>query len=541
MAFFDVNQAIDKPNMLASLQQGYQFGTQQRLQREQEGRENQLRTLAPKVIDGDPDAYNQAAAIDPRAAQGYQEAGDVQLRRLQGFYRYVEEARASGNPARVSAALRAGAPFLAKLVPGKAPPTEWTPDLDEGWAQLGAKLSMLPGEQGRDGKVVGNSLIDPQTGRVIYQGPEVPVNAQLVDIPDGRGGAQKMMFDPRTRQVMPLPAPSNGQPMPASTTLPASNGQTSAGTGPLQEPSIEQAIARLEQTEGPLPENVKAQLRQQMASGNGDFTVANPGLGGNQTAQSNLPQQPSSSQFGYTPPKGPPVPSGYQMAPDGSRLIPMPGGPADKPDGGLVVTLTPAEVNQAGFPAGSVVQRKPDGTLVKTFSPTERDANGGRALPANVVNDLSKDAEKLTTITDLVGSFKPEFAGNVAGGTLENMAGRLGGERLGLATQGQADWWQQYDRLKNVVRNELFGAALTATEQAAFEAADITPNMDPTIVANNLGKQGEIVRRALDRKASVWKSQGYNPDAVINATTVRDGSRTPQDLSDDELLRELGL
>ena len=38
---------------------------------------------------------------------------------------------------------------------------------------------------------------------------------------------------------------------------------------------MEEAIATLEAQEGPIPEHVKAQLRQHMASGSGNFTVAN--------------------------------------------------------------------------------------------------------------------------------------------------------------------------------------------------------------------------------------------------------------------------
>lgn len=142
-SIYDVNAAIQKPNMLAAVQQGYVFGTQQRQQREAEADRNMLRGLAPKIIEGDPTAYAQAAAIDPQAAQTYDNAGTNQLRKLKGFVDYVDRARASGNPQAVNAALRTGAPFLSQFLGGRPPPTEWTPDMDAGWEQLKAKVAML--------------------------------------------------------------------------------------------------------------------------------------------------------------------------------------------------------------------------------------------------------------------------------------------------------------------------------------------------------------------------------------------------------------
>lgn len=242
-----------------------------------------------------------------------------------------------------------------------------------------------------------------------------------------------------------------------------------------------------------------------------------------------------------TPAPGTAPPSGYRYAADGTTLEAIPGGPADKAGGNSVSMLSPEEVAAAGFPKGSVVQRRADGSLVKVHSPTERDTNGGKALPGNVVTQLTGDAEKLNTLTDLAGTFSDEYAGNVVGGSVESLAGRLGGERLGISTKGQSEWWQQYDRYKNVIRNELFGSALTPSEQAAFEAADITPNMDPKVVRSNLKRQTDLIERVLNRRASVWEAQGYNPGAVTAATRVAPSGKPAAELSDDELKKALGL
>lgn len=163
-----------------------------------------------------------------------------------------------------------------------------------------------------------------------------------------------------------------------------------------------------------------------------------------------------------------------------------------------------------------------DGSLVPVqgYSPAPTKATAPPRLPGNVVEKLSSQADIGTNLVDLAGGFQDGFAGNAITGSLENVVGRMGGERFGVTTEGQSDWWQQYDRQKNQVRNELFGSALTPSEQAAFEQADINPRMDPARIRANLKQQDEIIRRGLSRRAEVWKQQGYDPDAISAATSV---------------------
>lgn len=134
-------------NILAGFLEGQRAGLANREYRTQQANKSRLSELAPQIMAGDPSAYSQAAAIDPKAAQGYQDAGDAQLRKLQGFIKYVDGARATGNAAAVRAALQQGAPFIQQLT-GKPAPTDWTPDMDEGWEQLKAKVSMVPDVNG---------------------------------------------------------------------------------------------------------------------------------------------------------------------------------------------------------------------------------------------------------------------------------------------------------------------------------------------------------------------------------------------------------
>ncbi|RZZ85690.1 hypothetical protein [Pseudoxanthomonas winnipegensis] len=153
----------------------------------------------------------------------------------------------------------------------------------------------------------------------------------------------------------------------------------------------------------------------------------------------------------------------------------------------------------------------------------------GKPLSAPTINKLASDAEELQNLTTLGDTFNNDFAGNGAGGQMENLLGRMGWEGgITGATPGQADWWQQYDRQKNVIRNKLFGAALTPSEQAEFDKADINPNMSAQTIRNNLANQTAIIQRGLQRQARTWQAQGYNVNALREATGLEDfgGGRT---------------
>ena len=106
-------------------------------------------------------------------------------------------------------------------------------------------------------------------------------------------------------------------------------------------------------------------------------------------------------------------------------------------------------------------------------------------------------------------------------GDAANLAGRnLSPEIVGKDVAEGATWWQGYDRYKNVIRNDLYGSALTPSEQAAFEAADITPGMDPKQVQQNLKIQKDIVQAGIQRKANAMISAGYDPATIANAYGV---------------------
>lgn len=75
-------------------------------------------------------------------------------------------------------------------------------------------------------------------------------------------------------------------------------------------------------------------------------------------------------------------------------------------------------------------------------------------------------------------------------------------------------WWKEYAEWENYVRNNLFGSALTGFELAAWNAANINPNMDPEDVMENVRIKRAIVRRAAAQQASVQRDFGWPKETL---------------------------
>lgn len=151
-----------------------------------------------------------------------------------------------------------------------------------------------------------------------------------------------------------------------------------------------------------------------------------------------------------------------------------------------------------------------------------------RVLNAGEINKLSEDGGKFTNILGFTKTFENRFAGRIPGtGDAQMTMGRyLPGWSHKDNVDGAA-WWQGYDRYKNQVRNDLFGSALTATEQAAFEKADINPSMDPEQIKKNIKIQQDIVQGAMKRKAGALLAGGYDPRQIAAAYGL-----APRDLNE---------
>lgn len=184
------------------------------------------------------------------------------------------------------------------------------------------------------------------------------------------------------------------------------------------------------------------------------------------------------------------------------------------------VRMNNAQLQGAKVPAGFEVN--PDGGL--------RPVKGGPQDPAYIadtrkgpnmsitdISKLSDEGGKLSNLTGFIGNFKDDYSGKPLQG-LSNTIARNAPEALtGAKEREVADWWQGYDGYKNKVRNDLFGSALTPSEQAEWLKSDIHPGMPAALVKSNLARQKAIVENGIKRKAAAFVQGGYDPETVSRA------------------------
>jgi hypothetical protein len=203
------------------------------------------------------------------------------------------------------------------------------------------------------------------------------------------------------------------------------------------------------------------------------------------------------------------------------------------------VTNTPDEygVNQP------TIFNPDDGSLTPA-SPNKR----YRPMTESGVTKLTGEGQKFSNLRDYGASFKDDYAGMHAGPlTYGNVAKTVG--QLGIGTQNASDaaqWWQGYDRYKNEVRKDLYGATLTPSEERTFEAADIRADMDPALVRKNLAMQRTIIERGMKRKSDALIKSGFNPEVInsaygIDAASLKDEAVPgPADPGNESVYPEAG-
>lgn len=153
------------------------------------------------------------------------------------------------------------------------------------------------------------------------------------------------------------------------------------------------------------------------------------------------------------------------------------------------------------------------GQLQQAPTAAERAANGpGKPIPASVLNKGEAEFEIFSSLLRSNTTWNPQYAGNTITGGAETLAQRVFGE--GVGTPGQAEWWADFRSTDNLIRNNMFGSALTDGEKAAYKATTIDETTDPKIAAQRLNKRGDIITGALRRKARTLVANGYNIDAV---------------------------
>lgn len=128
------------------------------------------------------------------------------------------------------------------------------------------------------------------------------------------------------------------------------------------------------------------------------------------------------------------------------------------------------------------------------------------------IEKLKKEGVAANSVRGFADTFKPTYAGDRSEfvGDVKNWAGRT----LPGGDGDRAAWWQNYAKYRNEIRHSLFGSALTAGEEKAWNEADINAAMTPDAIRKNLEIQDARLQDALRKKYGAAKVAGYNPEVL---------------------------
>ena len=147
---------------------------------------------------------------------------------------------------------------------------------------------------------------------------------------------------------------------------------------------------------------------------------------------------------------------------------------------------------------------------------------GGKPLPQAVVKQITELRDNAATISRLASTFDDSFGGKGLlgfGGDKQLRASEVLGKDADAV-----DWWKNYRKGAELVeRHAMFGAALSAGEQASWRSADIDPGMDPKVIKRNLDTRAALAKKVLEAARQDQIDAGHS-EKRISAIANRDMS-----------------
>jgi len=143
----------------------------------------------------------------------------------------------------------------------------------------------------------------------------------------------------------------------------------------------------------------------------------------------------------------------------------------------------------------------------------------------------------------LVGNYDDSYAGFTVPGT--SAVAMEAGKRLGGEYQAMAEYWSDYQRQKNVIRNLQFGSQLTVPEMREFEKTQAGPQYDSGFNKNIIKREAKLAKSIAKQYYDYYKSKGLGNAAIKSAlgpaydlATSRSKSKLPKGVS-QELWNEM--
>jgi hypothetical protein len=142
----------------------------------------------------------------------------------------------------------------------------------------------------------------------------------------------------------------------------------------------------------------------------------------------------------------------------------------------------------------------------------------GDYLTDKAMTEFKEDAKHINTFKGLNATSdfsyfqltRPQLAAaKITPGTVAAMSGKTVEQ-----VQDAVLWWTQYDAFLAMVRNKLYGSALTKTEIENFERAVVTATTDEETAQRMLAEQLEIAQIGYRKNAEFSHDQGRNIEGV---------------------------
>ena len=151
----------------------------------------------------------------------------------------------------------------------------------------------------------------------------------------------------------------------------------------------------------------------------------------------------------------------------------------------------------------SIEQRR---EAAKNHDELMKTLQGRKPLPQAVHKELSGLEDAASAMSSLAGSFEPEFTGLKA--TIANKLASYDPTGT-MDTKGSA-WWKAYAKQSSLTeRHELFGSALTASEKAAWDAADINQTMNAKTIQDNLKIRRDLTSKVFANAVDRYEKGGH--------------------------------
>lgn len=128
--------------------------------------------------------------------------------------------------------------------------------------------------------------------------------------------------------------------------------------------------------------------------------------------------------------------------------------------------------------------------------------------------EITDQPKQMMAILEAERNYDPAFAPNVPGTAgLENLVGATAGIPSTELVERQAEFWRTW-KFHNELeqRHELFGSALTESEQREWRAATINPNMKPDQIQRHLTQRADLARRMAEFEVARLALKGRRPE-----------------------------